>query len=95
MAKNQKVMGTVMEKILGIEEVTGCEAVVMRGAEEVRMLAEWYGFWGGGGKKGREPRIPLPTHIVQWRKLICHLPLMTIERTTTYRCNVRRRHRRV
>ena len=52
MAKNQKVMGTVMEKILGIEEVTGCEAVVMRGAEEVRMLAEWYGFfggWGGGG----------------------------------------------
>ena len=63
MAKNQKVMGTVMEKILGIEEVTGCEAVVMRGAEEVRMLAEWYGFfggWGGGGEEGEGAKDPPP-----------------------------------
>ena len=60
MAKNQKVMGTVMEKILGIEEVTGCEAVVMRGAEEVRMLAEWYGFWGGGGGEGEGAKEPPP-----------------------------------
>ena len=62
MEKNQKVMGTVMEKILGIEEVTGCEAVVMRGAEEVRMLAEWYGFGGGGGRRGGSQGSPsLPT----------------------------------
>ena len=63
MAKNQKVMGTVMEKILGIEEVTGCEAVVMRGAEEVRMLAEWYGFLGGGGGRrgGSQGSPSLPT----------------------------------
>ena len=41
MAKNQKVMGTVKERIQGIEEVTGCEAVVERGAKEGRMMAVW------------------------------------------------------
>ena len=38
MAKNQKVMGTVKERIQGIEELTGCEAMVERGVEEGRMI---------------------------------------------------------
>ena len=33
-AKSQKVVGTVMERILGIEGVTGCEAVVQGEVEE-------------------------------------------------------------
>ena len=41
MAKNQKVMETVKERTQGIEEVTGCEAVVERGAEERRVKAVW------------------------------------------------------
>ena len=41
MEKNQKVMGTVMERIQGTKEVTSCEAVVGRGAEEGKMLAVW------------------------------------------------------
>ena len=36
MAKNQKVMGTVKERIQGIEEVTGCEAVVEIGRASCR-----------------------------------------------------------
>ena len=52
MAKNQKVMEMVKKRIQGIEEVTDCEAVVERGAEEGRMKAVWYGGrWGGGGRR--------------------------------------------
>ena len=36
MAKNQKVMEMVKKRIQGIEEVTGCEAMVEKGAEEDR-----------------------------------------------------------
>ena len=33
-AKNQKVVGTVMERILGIEDVMGCEVVIKRKVKE-------------------------------------------------------------
>ena len=45
-AKNQKVVGTEMERILGNEAVTGYEAVVKREVEEGQMLAEWQGWRG-------------------------------------------------
>ena len=45
-AKNQKVVGTEMERILGNEAVTGYEAVVKRELEEGKMLAEWQGWRG-------------------------------------------------
>ena len=33
-AKNQKVVGMVMERILGIEDVMGCEVVIKRKVKE-------------------------------------------------------------
>ena len=45
-AKNQKVVGTEMERILGNEAVIGYETVVKRELKEGQMLAEWQGWRG-------------------------------------------------